>query len=289
MIKQSMLVRVALSLSLAASTAAPSQDIGSPENVTVQNGSARLHALLWRPRGPGPFPAILFNHGSGRTPEDLKRLGPYEPQAYILGPVFARHGYEFLYLFRRGVGLSADQGTNAVDLMNGELATHDQAARDALQLRLLDTREMSDALSGLALLRARPEVKASDVAVVGHSFGGSLTLLMTQREPDLRAVVVFSLAGYSWDRSPELRSRLLAAAADVKPPVFFIHAANDYSIASGQTIDARMRKLGKPSYLKIYPPIGRTSEEGHEIPYLGVSEWETDVFSFLDRYMRQAR
>jgi len=289
MIKQLMLVLTALSLSLAASAASSSQDTASPQNVTVQNGSVRLHALLWRPRGPGPFPAILFNHGSGRTPEDLKRLGPYEPQADILGPVFVRHGYEFLYLFRRGGGLSANQGTNAVVLMNGEFAAHGQAARDALQLRLLDTREMSDALAGLALLRARPEVDASDVAIIGHSFGGSLTLLMAQREPDLRAVVVFSLAGYSWDRSPELRSRLLAAAADIKSPVFFIHAANDYSVASGQTIDARMRKLGKTSHLKIYPSIGRTSEEGHEIPYLGVSKWETDVFSFLDRYMRQAR
>jgi dienelactone hydrolase len=282
-IKQSMLVLAALSLSLAASTALPSEDTASSETVTVQNGSVRLHALLWRPQGSGPFPAILFNHGSGRTLEDLKRLGPYESQAYILGPVFARHGYEFLYLFRRGVGLSSDQGTNAVDLMN---AAHGQAARNALQLRLLDTREMSDALAGLALLRAQPEVAASDVAVIGHSFGGSLTLLMARREPDLRAVVIFSLAGYSWDRSPELRSRLLAAAADIKSPVFFIHAANDYSIASGETIDSRMRKLGKPSYLKIYPPIGHTSEEGHEIPYLGVSTWETDVFSFLDKYMR---
>jgi hypothetical protein len=43
--------------------------------------------------------------------------------------VFARHGYAFLYLFRRGVGLSADQGTSSVDLMDRELAAHGMNAR----------------------------------------------------------------------------------------------------------------------------------------------------------------
>jgi cephalosporin-C deacetylase-like acetyl esterase len=119
---------------------------------------------------------ILLNHGSGRTREDLERLGPYEQNAKKLGPVFARHGYVFLYLFRRGVGLSADQGANAVHLMNSESAANGQVARNALQL--LENREMADALSGLKFLRELPYVDARDVAVVGHSFGGSLTLLI---------------------------------------------------------------------------------------------------------------
>jgi dienelactone hydrolase len=137
-----------------------------PKTVEVHNGSVILHALLWRPQGRGPFPAALLNHGSGRTREELKQLGPYERQADALGPVFARHGYVFLYLFRRGVGLSADQGANAVDLMNSEFAAHGQEARNALQLRLLENGEMSDALSGLAFLQALPEVDARDVAVI---------------------------------------------------------------------------------------------------------------------------
>jgi dienelactone hydrolase len=122
------------------------QTAGGPETVVVHSGSDILHAMLWRPKGHGPFPGILLNHGSGRTSEDLERLGPYERNAEKLGPVFARHGYVFLYLFRRGVGLSADQGANAVDLMNTGSAAHGQEARNALQLQLLDNREMDDAL-----------------------------------------------------------------------------------------------------------------------------------------------
>lgn len=258
-----------------------------PDTVVVHSGAVTLRGLLWRPEGRGPFPAILLNHGSGRTPEELKRLGPYEGQADTLGPVFARHGYVFLFLFRRGVGLSSTLGKNAVDSMNDEQAAHGVNARNALQLRLLEGREMSDARAALTLLRTLPDVDPHDVGLVGHSFGGSLTFLMAERESDLRAVVIFSATGYSWDRSPELRARLLEAAPGVTAPMFFIHAANDYSIAPGKALDARLNELGKRHRLKIYPPIGRTAEDGHAFPLIGVSEWEPDVFAFLDGYMRR--
>jgi len=266
--------------------AARGQAPGGPEIVVVHNGSVALHAMLWRPQGRGPFPAILLNHGSGRSPEELKRLGPYERNAERLGPVFARHGYAFLYLFRRGVGLSADQGASAVDLMNIESSAHGQQARNALQLQLLEDREMADARSGLQFLRALPYVDAGDVAIIGDSFGGSLTVLLAEREPNLRAVVVFSGSGYSFDRSPELRARLQTAVDKIEAPIFFIHAENDYSLSLGKTLDARRELIGKPHRLRIYPPIGDTPDDGHAFLYLGMNTWEPDVFAFLDEHMR---
>jgi dienelactone hydrolase len=171
--------------------------------------------------------------------------------------------------------------------MNKEFAAHGQDAHNALQLRLLEDRDMSDAQSGLKFLRALPYVNAEDVAAVGHSFGGSLTVLMAEREPNLRAVVVFSAAGYSFDRSPELRARLASAIDRIAAPVFFIHAENDYSLSSGKVLDARRARIGRPHRLKIYPPIGRSVEDGHDFLHLGVSIWEPDVFTFLDQNMRR--
>src|SRR5258708_29902394 len=182
------LARLVLTLTVAT---ARGQTSGGPETVLIHSGSATLHATLWRPQGRGPFPGILLNHGSGRTREDLERLGPYERNAEKLGPVFARHGYVFLYLFRRGVGISTDQGANALDLMNSESAAHGQEARNALQLQLLEDREMDDALSGLKFLRALPYVDARKVAALGPSFGGSFSVLLAYREPNLRAGVCF--------------------------------------------------------------------------------------------------
>jgi dienelactone hydrolase len=253
--------------------------VGRPETVIVHNGAVNLPAQLWKPQGSGPFPAVLLNHGSGRSPEELRRLGPYEHNPEILGPVFMRHGYVLLYLFRRGIGPSAGQGASAVDLMNREAGG---PARNALQMELLQNREMGDTLAALAVLRRLPGVDSRRIALIGHSFGGSLTLLMAEREPDVKAVVVFSAAGYSWDRSPELRKRLLAAAGQIKAPVMFIHAANDFSTGAGKQLSARMTELGKPNLLKIYPPVGRTPEEGHDLLHLGVPIWEPDVVRFLN-------
>jgi dienelactone hydrolase len=268
-----------LALALALAVAPEARAFRGPDTVVVRSGALALHALLWRPDGRGPFPAVLFNHGNGHTME------PQKPAA--LGPVFARHGYVFLFLYRRGSGLSSDQGTCSCDLMDREFAAHGQEGRNRLLLKLLETDHMNDALAGLAFLRALPGVDARRVAVAGHSFGGSLTLLVAERDSLLRAAVLFSGSAVSWEKAPQLRARLLAAVDRTRVPVFFIHAANDFSVAPGQAIAAEMARLGKPHRLEIYPPVGKTADEGHQFVYLDVPAWEPDVFAFLDPLLRR--
>jgi hypothetical protein len=69
------------------------------EIVVVPSGALRLKALLWLPDNDGPFPAVLFNHGSGSS--DAMHTGPFviTEAAERLGPMFVKHGYAFLYLF----------------------------------------------------------------------------------------------------------------------------------------------------------------------------------------------
>jgi dienelactone hydrolase len=273
-----------LALALAAplvSARAVGQVAGRPDTITVHSGALALHALLWRPSGRGPFPAVLFNHGSYGTGDPLK---PEEPAA--LGPVFARHGYVLLFLCRQGIGLSADQGTADGDLMDRALAADGPEGRNRVQLTLLDTDEMDEAMAALAVLRALPEVDPGRVAVAGHSFGGSLTLFLAARDTTLRAAVVFAGAAHSWGLSPELRRRLRAAVRRTPVPIFFIHAANDYSTAPGRALAAEMQRRGRPHRLKIYPAVGRTAGEGHNFIYRSVAAWEADVFGFLDERLR---
>ena len=266
-------------------TQAASQPLRNPETVTVRSGSLYLRGLLWRPAGTGPFRAILFNHGSGYPKEDLKRRPPYERHAEELGPVFARHGYVFLYLFRRGIGLSAHQGASAIDVMNNALAAGGQKARNAIQMKLLHNDDMSDALAGLGFLRSLREVDTGRIGIVGHSFGGSLTLLLAAREPGVRAVVVFGAAGLSWNRSPQLRQEVLSAAARIPAPLLSIYAANDYSVTAAEALDTERKKRGRFHRFKIYPALGRSVEEGHHFVYLGIPHWEADVFAFLNEFI----
>ena len=271
----------AFALVAALSPQATGQTSVQAETFEVTSGALTLQAFLWRPSGRGPFPAVLFNHGSYSIDDPMPLTEPA-----VLGPLFARHGYVFLFLFRQGIGLSQGQGTADGDLMASALAADGQEGRNRVQLQLLEGEELDEALAGLAFLRALPDVDSSRIAVAGHSFGGSLTLFLAAREPTLRAAVVFGAAAGSWDQSPVLRDRLLAAVHQAPAPVFFIHAANDYSVAPGQALSGEMRRLKKPYRLKVYPSFGRTTRDGHNLLYRSVATWERDVFAFLDEHLR---
>jgi len=253
------------------------QALAAPDTVAVRSGSHTLRGLVWKPEGSGQFPAVLYNHGSGPQ-SDLTRPAK-------LGPVFARHGYVILYLFRRGAGLSANQGIDSETLMNRAHSDSGQAGRNEVQLQLLDA-ELTDVVAGLTFLRARPDVDTARIAAVGYSFGGQLTLLLTERHI-IKAAAVFGAASGSWNGSRKLRDRLLVAVRRTTAPIFFIYAANDYSIAPGKALGAEMARAGSLHRLKIYPAVGSTPREGHDFIHQRVSLWEGDVFAFLDQRIRR--
>jgi len=61
-----------------------------------------------------------------------------------MGPLFVRHGYELLYLFRHGDGLSGGQSVPAGDRMDQALAAQGKEARNRLQLQLLEHDELDE-------------------------------------------------------------------------------------------------------------------------------------------------
>src|ERR1700682_1327746 len=90
------------------------QDFTIPDTISLQSSNLTLRALLWLPVGQGPFATVIFTLGS--YPDSDTIHDPIK-DASVLGPLFARKGYIYLALFRRGVGLSKYQGLNSADLM----------------------------------------------------------------------------------------------------------------------------------------------------------------------------
>lgn len=256
------------------------------ETVVVPNGKLRLKAFLWKPAGPGPFPAVLFCHGSGGADAGHTAGLPITEAAEKLAPLFLKHGYAFMYLFRRGQGLSADQGPFMQDMLQREETAKGKEARQHLQFVLATTDHLDDVMGGLSFLETTPAIDPRRIAIAGHSFGSQLTLLAAERDSTLRAAVALAPAANSWKRSSELRERLLTAVNKATVPIMLIHATNDYSTAPGQALASELERLHKPHLLKIYTPVGRTSEDGHNFLYLAISQWEDDVFEFLDGHVK---
>ena len=259
-----------------------------PQTVEISSGGLRLKGFLWRPAGRGPFPAVVFNHGRSDTPQQHSlQLGlTLEHAAQILGPVFVRHGFVFLYPFRRGEGPSADQGQFIGDLLQREEAAKGAEASRHLQLVLMTTDHLQDALAALSFLRNLPYVDTRRVAVAGHSFGGQLTLLEASRESTVRAAVTFGAAAASWDASRELQDRLMETVRGLTMPVMLIQAANDYSLSPSSAMDGELSRLSKPHVRKIYPAFGETQSHGHNFFYFDIARWEQDVFAFLETNLR---
>src|SRR5437764_15318207 len=69
------------------------------ETVTFPSGEITLHGVLYKPEGTGPFPAVIYNHGSAP--------GMMSKEAFAaVGPVFASHGWVLFGPYRRGHRLS---------------------------------------------------------------------------------------------------------------------------------------------------------------------------------------
>jgi dienelactone hydrolase len=203
-----------------------------------------------------------------------------------IGPVFVQHGYVFLFPFRRGEGPSVNQGDFIGDLLEREESTKGIAARKHLQFILLGTDHMNDSLASLEFLKRLSQVDVHRIAVIGHSFGGQLTLLEAAHDHIVRAAVTFGAAASSWNDSDEVRTSLLEAVDRIGSPVLLIHTANDYSVDPGRAMASELARLSKPYGLKIYPPVGKSSSEGHNFLYSNVFLWESDVFQFLQDNLR---
>jgi carboxymethylenebutenolidase len=257
-----------------------------PQTVEFPSGKVRLRAYLWKPVGPGPFPAVLFSHGSGGNEADLTAGMQITESAEILAPFFIKHGYAFLYPFRRGHGPSADQAPFMQDVLRQEEKERGREARQHLQFKLLTTDQLDDVMASLAFLKTVPGVDIHRIAVAGNSFGGALTLLAAERDSTIRAAVTFGAGAGSWERSAEVRDRLLTAARKTSAAIMLIHAENDFSTAAGRALAEELERLRKPYSLKIYPQVGLSSDDGHNILYENIPAWESDVFEFLDRYVK---
>ena len=139
--------------------------------VRVPGPAGTLGGTLTLPgAGHAPFPAVTTLTGSGAHYRDGNRTPdhPYRPFRQIAEKL-AACGIATLRVDDRGVGESTGDASAAT--------AEDTAA---------------DAEAALTFLRARPDIDARRVGLIGHSYGGEIAPMVAAADPAVAAVVLLA-------------------------------------------------------------------------------------------------
>jgi carboxymethylenebutenolidase len=241
-----------------------------PEEVVFPIGGRELHGFIWKPEGTGPFPAVLWNHGSEKLPGSQPALAKF----------YTAHSYVFFVPHRRGQGRSP--GDYIQDLV--AQAPPGERARRMVELQQV---EVDDVLAALNYLRSLPYVDNARIVISGCSFGGIQTLLAGERALGVQALVPFAPGAMSWEQNVPLQDLLVRAVDLAKAPVFLIQAENDYSLGPSRALSKEANKKKRAFQSRIYPAFGSTHQDGHwGFCSSATDVWGNDVLAFLDTQMK---
>lgn len=265
---------------VAALTASAAMAAPQGERVTFESDGNTLVGFLYRPDGPGPHPALIWNHGSEANPER-------GPQFDRIASIFVPAGYVVFTPQRRGHGSS--QGDYIVDRVGATRQASGFVAANRLTVQLLETEQLDDQLAGLAYLKTLPSVDAKRIVVAGCSYGGIATLLAAASDADYKAGVSISPAGLSWDGNRILQSHLIEAVSRIDIPVLLIQPPKDPSLEPARVLGATAARLGKPLTAKIYPEEGPEPLQAHCFGGArGMQVWAEQAKDFFAAALRRA-
>lgn len=214
---------------------------------------ARLSATEYRPEGEGPFPVLLINHGTPRSPADFPRMHDrYARQAEL----FARRGFLVINPLRRGYGTS-----------DGPWAeTYFGCANPDYVRAGLETAK--DIAAALDYARTLPYADARHMVLLGKSAGGFGVLALSSLNPS-GVVGAINFAGGRGSRGPDdvcNEAKLVDAfgryAATTRVPMLWVYSENDHFFgpALANRLLAAYRAQGVDVHFEAVPPYGN---DGH--------------------------
>jgi len=244
--------------------------------ISYQSGGLRIQGYFYQPAGSGPFPTLIYNHGS-RAGFERRSI----PWVQLAG-LYVAAGYAVLVPERRGYGRSDGP------------AWSEAVGRDVGSVLIARLQaEADDILAAVEYLRSVPSADISRLGVAGWSLGGIVTLFAISRSRSFRAAVDQAGGVLMWRFSPALQAALTQAARAVTCPVLLMDAQNDAAPEAIPTLSQVMDAAGLAHRLIMYPPFTPTAQQAALAPgHLlfsaeGLPIWGRDVISFFDAYLRR--
>jgi dienelactone hydrolase len=225
---------------------------GDPQ-CSSDNKTCHLSGWLYYPkqelRDAKPRPAIVYNHGHNQ-----QRGEPCAIVKYFTGGL----GYIVFAPLRRGHTGPGIQNTGTyidTDALRFFLAGPQESEVLALEDQYREVRE------AVAFLGMLPMVNPDRIALMGHSFGGSLTVFASEFQgaapmgPAPKAAISISGAALEWDDNSSFRTNLRLGAALHKIPLAFIQPLNEISIQPTLVLTNIARSTDPMSAGMLFPPV----------------------------------
>jgi len=276
------------------------------------DGRATLKGYLYLPGhstvadSPRNLPLIVFNHGSDRSGGEQCEMATY----------FTDKGFAFFVPHRRGHGLSTgvyytdflDQVCHRTD--QNPFGTCGRVVNNSLLLDYLQdqTFEVAQAISYLSSLTNSSHhliINPNKVAIMGHSFGGMVTLFNNNLLINHRAAVDIAGASESWDyfdaddgnNTPDESASietLKAAVRGANKPIFFFEPKNDVSLRPTVVLSKVAGDHSERYQAAIYGPVPPDPGERSIDPTHAhgkfvtdpdeIQKWGPAVVEFLSRF-----
>lgn len=234
---------------------------------TYESDGNELDGFLCLPDGTGPFPGVLFNHGSSGL------MSSNKPGFEAL----ARLGYASFAAVRRGY--NENPGTCWCDRITAPWGSSEMVE----QLMVVFEEECRDVLAARDWLANHPQVDAQRIALIGASFGGVVTVLASEHSSMFRAGVSFTESAHPSSETCVLRDALLRSIRQSTIPLFLLQAQNAQGLEPTFTLGRELANLNKPYKVRVYPADRAKSADEHGIFGGCVELWGEDVQRFLDQ------
>jgi carboxymethylenebutenolidase len=274
-----------------------------PEPTVVQyvSNGLTLKAWIYKPDGPGPFPAILSNHGSEQDPRRDKTIGAF----------WVSQGFVFFKPVRSGHG--DNPGPYISDetrpILAKVKAAHANRKTTSAQLQKLYDQVLAlhqkaneDVVAAYRWLAEQSYIDKSRIVVMGGSYGGIQTLLTAEANKKdqlgIRGFIPMSPAAESWEfgkprpqdpggKDPEANTAfaryLTEVINDSEGPMFLMQAHNDFSLGPTTYLGPVINARGAPNRCAVFPIHGSVADPmmGHAGFFNDPSAWATEVWVYL--------
>ena len=228
--------------------------VTGPGSVSFQSGGETVHGILYRPKGTGPFPAIVVIHEWWGLNDWVKQQAK----------MFAQHGYVTL----------------AVDLYRGQVAADPEIAHELMRA-LPQDRGVMYLVSGVGYLKTLKFVDPTRIGAVGWCMGGGFAMQFAIADPSLRAVAI----NYGALETDPAQLKKIHAA------ILGNFGAHDRGITPEDVhaFATAMQKIGHPVDVKEYADAGHAFENpSNKDGYRAADTAEADrrMFTFFSRYLK---